>query len=221
MISALRCGAVVCAALLAPRVASAQPAADEDGLRLSLGVGLTLVSGGETEVNGTGIGDPPTSFEALPTPVGLLRVDFPVHEHWLLGVQASAFAWDTTFEENLGYGDHLTFDVSALARLRFSFDRQRRNEVVASLAIGPSLDQVEGPSLNAGRIEPDVGIHLGVFVSYQLKPRSFPMGVFVDLGLTQHWLSQATTFDGGGRDEVAYEPRSFFVRVGAMFLPFR
>jgi hypothetical protein len=223
MNSVWRCMALACIALLAPLAARAQDALeDEDGLRVSLGAGLNFVSGAETQVNDRWLGDPPTSYAPLPTPVGVLRIDGPVHRFWLLGVQASVFAWDTTIEEQLGYGNHSTIDLSAVARFRFAFDQYRRSEVVASLAIGPSFDQVEGSPRNRGEnIDSDVGLNLGVSVGYQLKPRSFPLGVFAEAGLMHHLLPQDSTFASGGHDEILYQPLSIFLRIGMMFILFR
>jgi hypothetical protein len=208
--------------------AAEEPSAARTGSpRLYAGVGLEIVSGPQVKLNGETLRYNRVSGDLIGPggPVGMLRLDVPLHRFLLLGVQGALTTWSTTTERTFAYGPHVTFDVSGVARFRLGLGSYRRHEIVASIALGPSFDVPSTAPRNFGEsIDSHVGVHVGGFVSYQYFPLRSPLGVFVEGGLTYHHVTQTNHYEIEGRssrDELSYHPSQVFLRGGLMLVFFR
>jgi hypothetical protein len=201
--------------------------ARNDSPRLYAGAGVETVSGSEVTLNGRALQyERPSSYNFPPAaPIGVLRVDMPLHRLLLAGVQAGVMSWRTETERVMGRSPHYTFDLGAVARLRIGLGAYGRHELVGSVVVGPSFDVAdEGPRGYGASIDAHVGVHAGGFAGYQYFPLSSPFGVFAEGGLTYHRLTQTIEYeiDGrGSRDELIYQPIQGFVRGGLMLVLFR
>lgn len=198
-----------------------QPAAVQppDSLRVSLGPALGMVVGPNGTVDGQAVqGNRPRS---LPLPTAVVRADVPVGRFVLLGVQSTAFYWNTHSDENFGDTGHLTFDVSTLVRARIGFGSYHRHEIVLSVPFGPSFDSFDiGPRRFGGKLDNEVGWHAGAFAGYQfIRGRSF-WGLFGEVGLIHHRLPKTIEYQSS-TEKLVFEPQHLFIRAGLILLPFR
>jgi hypothetical protein len=199
--------------------AAAQQQEQSDSLRLSVGVGLAMTVGPNITVDGQAV--PHNRPRSLPLPTAVVRADVPLGRFVLLGVQGTGFWWETPNEDEFDDTGHLTFDLSALARVRFAFGAYHRHEIVISVPFGPSFDSYDiGPRRFGGKLDNEVGWHAGGFASYQLIPGRAFWGLFGEVGLIYHRLPKTIEYQSS-TVELVYEPQSLFVRVGLILLPFR
>lgn len=210
---------LACVGLGHSPVAAQQEEPPADSLRLSFGLGLGMAVGPSGTVDGEVVrGNRPRS---LPLPTAVVRAEVPLGRFVLLGLQGTGFYWETPNGEDFGDTGHLTFDLSALARVRIAFGSYHRHEIVLSVPFGPSFDRYDiGPRRFGGRLDNELGWHAGAFAGYQLIRGGSFWGLFGEVGLIYHRLPKAIEYQSS-TVELVYEPEYLFIRAGLILLPFR
>jgi hypothetical protein len=206
-------------------IASAQPAAvreppnvKTERVRVALGAGLSAVGGPDVDVDGEAIEEEGPG--SLPMPSIVARVELVLSDLFLVGVQGSVFGWEGASPDSFGDDWHSTIDASALLRLRWSVGSYERNELLASIQLGPSFDKHEmGPRRYGADATHHVGWHTGVLVGYQYSPVRNPIGFFLEAGVIYHRLAMSLEYENA-TVEIIHQPIEALIR-GGMMIPFR
>jgi hypothetical protein len=187
-------------------------------VRISLGAGLSVVGGPDVDVDGEPIEEEgPVS---LPMPSIVARVELVLSELVLIGVQSSVFGWQGPTPDTFGDDWHYTIDASALLRLRWSLGSYKRNEILASIQLGPSFDNHEmGPRDYGADATHHVGWHTGLLAGYVYSPVRNPIGFFLEAGMIYHRLTTSLEYENA-TVEITNQPVEALIR-GGMMIPFR
>jgi hypothetical protein len=187
-------------------------------VRISLGAGLSAVGGPSVDVDDKTIEEEGPS--SLPMPSVVARVELVLSELVLVGVQSSVFGWEGASPDSFGDDWHYTIDVSALARLRWSLGSYNRNELLASIQLGPSFDNHKmGPRDYGADATHHVGWHAGLLAGYVYSPVRNPIGFFLEAGMIYHRLAMSLEYENA-TVEIANQPIEALIR-GGMMIPIR